>query len=212
LVVLVTGGLQMEEDISTKEKILKAAEEIFAEKGYDGSSLNEIAKKAGISKTQIFYYFENKKDLLNELFKHHIRKGKNFKDNLWSNVNYDSKEDLWKFYYSIATAFKTESDIMRIGLIESFKSMPNDVNFFELLDPIFEDSLIKLKTMSKDDIDEDILNEFRINMIFHNAIPLYLFYILGDKFNKYYNVDSEKSNEIFFKTLKKIVLDNILGL
>ena len=46
-----------------KEKILKACMEVFAEKGYEGASTNEIVQKAGISKGILFHYFGNKKNL-----------------------------------------------------------------------------------------------------------------------------------------------------
>jgi TetR/AcrR family transcriptional regulator len=43
--------------------IIHAAEELFAEHGYSGTSLNAIAKKSGISKANIFHHFENKEAL-----------------------------------------------------------------------------------------------------------------------------------------------------
>lgn len=46
-----------------KEKILRASLEVFAEKGYENASTNDIVKKAGISKGILFHYFGNKKNL-----------------------------------------------------------------------------------------------------------------------------------------------------
>lgn len=46
-----------------KENIIQACVEVFAEKGYQGASTNEIVRKAGISKGILFHYFGNKKDL-----------------------------------------------------------------------------------------------------------------------------------------------------
>ena len=43
--------------------ILTAAEPLFAEHGYEGTSLNAIAKKAGVSKANIFHHFDNKESL-----------------------------------------------------------------------------------------------------------------------------------------------------
>ena len=47
-----------------KERILTAAEMIFAEKGYFETTVSEIAKEAGVAEGTIYEYFENKKDLL----------------------------------------------------------------------------------------------------------------------------------------------------
>lgn len=49
--------------VEKKEKILLACMEVFAEKGYEGASTNDIVKKAGISKGILFHYFGNKKNL-----------------------------------------------------------------------------------------------------------------------------------------------------
>jgi TetR/AcrR family transcriptional regulator len=44
-------------------KILKAAEAVFAEKGFDGATTAEIAALAGVPKPNIHYYFGTKKQL-----------------------------------------------------------------------------------------------------------------------------------------------------
>ncbi|WP_019640695.1 TetR/AcrR family transcriptional regulator [Paenibacillus fonticola] len=45
-------------------KIIQAAVEIFAEKGYAASSTSEIAQKAGVAEGTIFRHYKTKKDLL----------------------------------------------------------------------------------------------------------------------------------------------------
>ncbi len=52
---------------NTKERyyaILQAAETLFAERGYQGVSLDEIARSAGVAKGLINYHFGNKENLL----------------------------------------------------------------------------------------------------------------------------------------------------
>lgn len=44
-------------------KILVAAERVFAEKGYDGATTQEIADLAGLPKANVHYYFRTKKDM-----------------------------------------------------------------------------------------------------------------------------------------------------
>ena len=46
------------------EQILNAAEEIMSEKGLKDSSIAEIAKRAGITDSLIYNYFNGKEDLL----------------------------------------------------------------------------------------------------------------------------------------------------
>ena len=42
---------------STPIKILNAAEELFREQGYQGASLNDITRKAKLSKGAFFHYY-----------------------------------------------------------------------------------------------------------------------------------------------------------
>lgn len=50
--------------MDVKPRILSAAESLFAEKGFDGVSVEEIAKKAEANKSLIYYYFSSKEGLL----------------------------------------------------------------------------------------------------------------------------------------------------
>lgn len=50
-----------------KQAIMDTALEMFAENGYDSSSISKIAKKAGVSKGLMYNYFESKEDLLTSI-------------------------------------------------------------------------------------------------------------------------------------------------
>jgi TetR/AcrR family transcriptional regulator len=57
-------------DIEKRERIINAALNEFAQKGYKNASTNEIVKKAQISKGLLFHYFKNKKNLYIFLFEY----------------------------------------------------------------------------------------------------------------------------------------------
>lgn len=50
-----------------REHILNVAEELFAEKGFDGTSVRDIAQQAGVNLAMISYYFGSKEKLLESL-------------------------------------------------------------------------------------------------------------------------------------------------
>ncbi|MFN3328831.1 MAG: TetR/AcrR family transcriptional regulator [Fervidobacterium pennivorans] len=52
----------------TRKKILEAARKLFAEKGYDGVSMEDIAQASGVRKSLIYYYFESKEVLFEEVW------------------------------------------------------------------------------------------------------------------------------------------------
>jgi AcrR family transcriptional regulator len=49
---------------NTREQIRTVALEMFAERGYDGTSLREIAERLGITKAAVYYHFKTKEDIL----------------------------------------------------------------------------------------------------------------------------------------------------
>lgn len=55
---------------STRERILDIALELFAEHGYDKTSLRDIAERLGTTKAALYYHFARKEDILLEL---HLR-------------------------------------------------------------------------------------------------------------------------------------------
>jgi AcrR family transcriptional regulator len=55
---------------STRERILDIALELFADQGYDKTSLRDIAARLGTTKAALYYHFERKEDILMEL---HLR-------------------------------------------------------------------------------------------------------------------------------------------
>lgn len=47
----------------SRKKILSTAQTLFAERGYDGCSVSDIAHQAGMSQGNIYWYFSSKKEL-----------------------------------------------------------------------------------------------------------------------------------------------------
>ena len=51
----------------TRQRILDVASELFAEQGYDATSLREIADRMGFTKAALYYHFQSKDDILKAL-------------------------------------------------------------------------------------------------------------------------------------------------
>jgi len=61
-------GSQVVGSGEARERILDAAEALFAADGFDATSPSRIARRAGVAKGLLFYYFPSKMDLLRTLF------------------------------------------------------------------------------------------------------------------------------------------------
>jgi TetR/AcrR family transcriptional regulator len=55
------------DDPEARARIAAAAEELFAERGFDGAAIRDIARKAGVNGAMIHYYFRNKEGLYHAL-------------------------------------------------------------------------------------------------------------------------------------------------
>ena len=58
-----TIPIQVEEDSSKRRQILDGASKVFLDLGFDGASMGEIARAAGVSKGTLYVYFADKNRL-----------------------------------------------------------------------------------------------------------------------------------------------------
>ncbi len=94
------------------ESIKKVAFRLFANQGFKGTSIADIAKKAGISKGLIYNYFENKNDLVKSIIKD------GFND-LLDSLQFDFTKSL------------TREDIIYL-IDKNFKLIKEDTDFWRL--------------------------------------------------------------------------------
>jgi TetR/AcrR family fatty acid metabolism transcriptional regulator len=72
LPMLVRKEIKQEDDSDKAARILRAAEGIFAEKGYDNTTTLDISRLAGVAEGTLYEYFKNKEDLLFSTLGHRL--------------------------------------------------------------------------------------------------------------------------------------------
>lgn len=55
--------------MSTRQAIIEAAARLFAEKGYEGMTMKEIAREVGIKAPSLYAFFESKEDILLHIYR-----------------------------------------------------------------------------------------------------------------------------------------------
>jgi AcrR family transcriptional regulator len=100
-------------DITTKETILLAAERVFAEKGFKGTTIREVAKEAGIVNSLIFYYFKNKAEMYEAVFQHAFDQ---LEDLIQGNLNLDLDRlgTVKALMFSVTEFAATHRNLMKI--------------------------------------------------------------------------------------------------
>jgi len=64
---------KQQRSIEKKERIIRAAYELFSENGYYSTVTSDIAKRAGVSTGIVYGYFSDKRDILFYVLKIHVR-------------------------------------------------------------------------------------------------------------------------------------------
>jgi len=58
---------EMKKAEERRNEILDAADELFTQKGFDGTSTNNILEKVGIARGTLYYHFKSKEDIMDAL-------------------------------------------------------------------------------------------------------------------------------------------------
>jgi AcrR family transcriptional regulator len=86
----------MKPSLSPKQiQLLDTAEMLFSQKGFDGTSVRDIAEAAGINTAMISYYFGSKEKLMEEIFE---RKGMNIREKVDALLKDDTLDPLEKMF------------------------------------------------------------------------------------------------------------------
>src|SRR5215472_4596536 len=56
----------------TRSRLRELALELFAEQGYEKTSLREIAERLGVTKAALYYYFRSKEDIVRSLVEDYV--------------------------------------------------------------------------------------------------------------------------------------------
>jgi len=75
--------------LSKEENILFAAEKLFAELGFEGTSTREIAKTANVNISMISYYFGSKEKLYEKLVEYRMNEGQFFSKDILERTDID---------------------------------------------------------------------------------------------------------------------------
>lgn len=105
------------------ERILNAAEVLFAEQGFDAVSMNAIAERAGVSKANVFHHFTSKNDLYVAVL-HHVCQDANERLDDLDNPAAPFEERLEEFARSHLKTLLDHGQMMRLLLREMLSDHP----------------------------------------------------------------------------------------
>lgn len=84
-----------------REEVLEIASETFLSKGFDGTSINVMAREAGISKESIYRYFGSKEDLFLAVVERELEV---YKNSMLDTISHFQGKSLKEALFSVAEA------------------------------------------------------------------------------------------------------------
>lgn len=115
--------------IEKQNRIINAGFKVFAENSYKKSPVNEIALEAGISKSLLFFYFKNKKELYLFLLK---ESEEITKRTLMESGVYDKDDDIFDMMYKgllvKAKMMRDYPDMGKFSIKAYYEKDPDIVN------------------------------------------------------------------------------------
>ena len=190
----------------TKGKILQVAERQFAEKGFDGTSIDKIAKAADVNKGLIYYHFKDKNDIVISIFRNIIQEIGEFVNLSFTEDNIENSDEAIerKVRSEIEYCMKRKK-IISVMLMESLKN-DNKTNFlFQCAEIVIQDELDGIKKKmgtARSDIQEERLRML-IHEFFTGFIPIVSFVALQEKWCDYFDCDKIKALDYFLDAFAK---------
>ena len=113
-------------------EIIKITEKLFAEKGFDGTSIREIAKAAAINVAMISYYFGSKEKLYEKLVEYRMQEGQFFSKDILERTDIDEWEKIQKIVDQFAGRVRHNKCFYRIMQREQlYTENPQIVQFLK---------------------------------------------------------------------------------
>jgi AcrR family transcriptional regulator len=182
--------------MNAKERILQAAVKVFAEKSFEGSRIEEIAREAQVPKSLIYYHFKSKDDIFQVLVDNFIEEYLSLISGVVDETHQEKAEAsgnrMKNVYYEFG---QRNADLVRVILIDSLKKTKERPVLFQIVD-----AMISKEAEGKDA--DYPLQERRIAEFFTSFMPNYAYLCFADSWTKYFDMERKEFDELYLKVLE----------
>ena len=192
----------MRDSVETRARILKTAEKILSEKGFDGARVDDIAKEAGVNKALIYYYFKSKNEILETILSNLFQEAKNLLVQSAGNTSDISSEGGYRKLFDAYINFVTRNrKIIKIAIAESAKDDAKPSIVMELGKIIINSEIenIRREYSAKGIHYPDDKQELLVLEFFTGLVPFLAYALYKEQWESLYNVSEEELREAFYR-------------
>lgn len=197
--------MRKKDSAETREKILRTAELIFAEKGFDGARVDDIAKRAGVNKALIYYYFGSKDEILDKLFETLMKDGGQVQnDSLASNLDLN-KQDTFREFFEMNLKFAIRNrNLIKIALVESMKTESKHSSLLKICSVIINAEVEYIKGVyeSKGLSFPYEKKDFAAMEFFMGILPIFNYAVYADSLMELYGISETELKEQFIEAFR----------
>lgn len=228
----------MDKNTSTeaKERIINAAVQLFSQKGYDATRVNDIASTAKVNKALIYYYFKSKEDILDYMVHALLDNAVSFTmdfiqtnivqmikngylDILPDRLHFVDDEAIklfmantYKFHERVVDYVIDNKEVIRILMVESLKSGKHQNSLFSFMKFISGNEQNPIfKTISEADQDFVYTDEMVLFRFFFSIIPIVSFAAYFEEFKAVSSLSDEELRTSFIRVYQVMFNSMISG-
>jgi len=196
----------------TKNMILCESEDLFASKGYAGTSIDDIASRVGITKAAIYYHFKNKMEILFSIINNCVRESivlQKRQGELIQSITDSGKQISEKLYDKLITEMlnflELNENTLKIILMQSIKGSGKDIPVFLVMEKYFKASLEVNECCSE--LNQKQLNAVKVKDFFLKLLPMINYVIFQKKWCDYHEISIDNVREIFKRTFIRNIME-----
>lgn len=183
---------------NARERILNAAVKIFAERSYEGSRIDEIAREAQVPKSLIYYHFKSKEEILQVLID-------NFIHEYLTLITVAAEEEHQEKVPGLPDRMKDSyhefgvknSDLVRVILIDSLKKSNEKPVLFQIVE-----AMIAKEAEGTKDFDINV-QERRIAEFFTSFMPNYAYLCFADAWTQYFKIERNYFDQLYLEVYEE---------
>ncbi len=201
-------------ELDSREKILRAAITVFAEKGKYGAKMEEIAAKAEINKAMVYYYYSTKTNLYQETLRYVISQNlsriyRRVDQIITENADpIDTLKQVVSVYFDVFSSEKAYAKLV----LDTIASEPQE--FEQILRQIkFELNLDipgKFLTFLEEGMVQHVFRRVDPKQLLLNIVSMSMFYFFGKPAIKAFLDLHIEDEQMFLKKRQEAIIDLML--
>ena len=193
----------------TRNNILEAAKEVFVENGYEKTRMEDIAKKAQVTRMMLYYYFDSKDNIIKEIITQLLDTSKlkleeGFKE-MKSLKNLKPEMIVNKFREILIP----NQAWIRFVILEFLKKNLDVGDLINLLKSFYDNLQEMIGRLGKKKRNRQ--ETFTIRAFYYQTIPLMFYLFTSEDISRFLGVDPGYTEKVFTQKFIDTIIRTALG-